>query len=111
MKALNGPAVSDPRARRRYEALSIPKADLLFQCDQANVRRLEATGVEIERHEMWIEVYMQPFVVGHPCMDDSFLDQGLRNSLALESGIDHGVQNKGVHSPIPRHIHEPDQLC
>lgn len=52
---------------------------------------------------------MQPLAVGPFCMGDSLFDQGLRNPLALERGIDHGVQDKSMHSPIPRHVHEPDQ--
>jgi hypothetical protein len=81
-----------------------------LELDQARVRRLEATGVEVEVPQVIVEVDVEPLATRRPRLGDGDGNELGSDSLPGGSGSHHRVEDEGVHSTIPRDIDEADEL-
>jgi len=80
-----------------------------LQLDQTRRSRLEPTGIEVERCERFVEVDVDPLATRRPSAIDGQLHDSGSDALPSGVGCDQGVENEGVHTAVPRQIHEPDQ--
>ena len=87
----------------------VASVGLLFQSDQASLRRDEAATLEVEIPEVSVEVDMEPFAVGRSCARNGLLDQAFADPVSAQRGCNHGVEQESVDATIPCHVDEADQ--
>src|ERR1700722_14121330 len=77
------------------------------QCEHAGRRGREATGVEVERAQLVLEVDVEPFAAGGAAL--SFDDRQKAAPDARVSPITghERVDDEGMHPAVPGHVDEP----
>ena len=80
-----------------------------LQLDQARIRRLKATGVEVELAQVIVEVDVDPLAARSARLGDRDSNELGRDSLPGGSGSDHRVEDEGVYSSVPRDVDEADE--
>jgi hypothetical protein len=69
----------------------------------------EATGIEIERTQMFLEVDVEPLALRGTGLLGRNCDKRGANPSRPKMPGDHGVQNEGVCSTVPDNVDESDQ--
>jgi hypothetical protein len=81
------------------------------QVDQPGWRGLEATGIEIERREVFFEVNVKPLAVGRLVVLGSMADKRRRDTPPLMRFGDLGIEEEGVIASVPCHVDKADQAA
>jgi hypothetical protein len=81
------------------------------QADQPGWRGLEATGIEVERREVFFEVDVKPLATGSLGVLGSVADKRRRDTLPLVLTGDLGIEEEGVIASVPCHVDKADQAA